>query len=78
MTGLFFCLQVLLFNDQNYGIHYEYTIPIEPRPGNHSAKTSVPHFMWTHSGWEDCAAMCGGGWEFLFETNICKIILVRD
>ncbi|XP_055488817.1 A disintegrin and metalloproteinase with thrombospondin motifs 19-like [Leucoraja erinacea] len=54
-------LMVLLFNDQNYGIHYEYTIPIEPRPGNHSAKTSVPHFMWTHSGWEDCAAMCGGG-----------------
>ncbi|XP_072447201.1 LOW QUALITY PROTEIN: A disintegrin and metalloproteinase with thrombospondin motifs 19-like [Chiloscyllium punctatum] len=54
-------LLVLLFNDQNYGIHYEYTIPIEPGPGNHSAKANVPLFMWTHSGWEDCGAMCGGG-----------------
>ncbi|XP_067839357.1 A disintegrin and metalloproteinase with thrombospondin motifs 19-like [Heptranchias perlo] len=54
-------LLVLLFNDQNYGIHYEYTIPIEPGPGNHSAKGNVPLFMWTHSGWEDCGAMCGGG-----------------
>ncbi|MBN3310732.1 ATS19 metalloproteinase, partial [Amia calva] len=54
-------LLVLLFNDQNYGIHYEYTIPTEPLPENQSSKASEALFMWTHSGWEDCHAMCGGG-----------------
>ncbi|KAJ8007429.1 hypothetical protein DPEC_G00117400 [Dallia pectoralis] len=59
-------LMVLLFNEQNQGIHYEYTIPTEASteqqgrsgPG---VKPSVPLFMWTNSGWEDCNAMCGGG-----------------
>ncbi|XP_015221568.1 A disintegrin and metalloproteinase with thrombospondin motifs 19 [Lepisosteus oculatus] len=54
-------LLVLLFNEQNYGIHYEYTIPMEPVPENHSTKTNEPLFMWTHSGWEDCHVVCGGG-----------------
>ncbi|MBN3294287.1 ATS19 metalloproteinase, partial [Polypterus senegalus] len=54
-------LMVLLFNDQNYGIHYEYTIPLEPVPEDESSKASEPLFMWTHSGWEDCSAACGGG-----------------
>ncbi|XP_034146118.1 A disintegrin and metalloproteinase with thrombospondin motifs 19 isoform X3 [Esox lucius] len=59
-------LMVLLFNEQNQGVHYEYTIPTEagtepqrgPGPG---AKPSEPLFMWTNSGWEDCNAVCGGG-----------------
>ncbi|KAJ8338718.1 hypothetical protein SKAU_G00355040, partial [Synaphobranchus kaupii] len=57
-------LLVLLFNDQNYGIHYEYTLPAEPTsdlPGGPVPKASEPLFMWTHSGWEDCHAFCGGG-----------------
>ncbi|KYO20625.1 A disintegrin and metalloproteinase with thrombospondin motifs 17 isoform A [Alligator mississippiensis] len=54
-------LLVLLFHDQNYGLHYEYTIPLDPLPENQSSKVSEPLFMWTHSGWEDCDAVCGGG-----------------
>ncbi|XP_034955785.2 A disintegrin and metalloproteinase with thrombospondin motifs 19 isoform X1 [Zootoca vivipara] len=54
-------LLVLLFQDQNYGLHYEYTIPLDPLPENQSSKGSEPLFMWTHSGWEDCDAVCGGG-----------------
>uniref|UniRef100_A0A803SQR4 ADAM metallopeptidase with thrombospondin type 1 motif 19 n=1 Tax=Anolis carolinensis TaxID=28377 RepID=A0A803SQR4_ANOCA len=54
-------LLVLLFQDQNYGLHYEYTIPLDPIPENQSSKVSEPLFMWTHSGWEDCDAVCGGG-----------------
>ncbi|XP_062410855.1 A disintegrin and metalloproteinase with thrombospondin motifs 19-like [Sardina pilchardus] len=57
-------LMVLLFNDQNYGIHYEYTIPTDPSPEPKAPpvpRPSEPLFMWTHSGWEDCHAVCGGG-----------------
>ncbi|XP_039400142.1 A disintegrin and metalloproteinase with thrombospondin motifs 19 isoform X3 [Mauremys reevesii] len=54
-------LLVLLFHDQNYGLHYEYTIPLDPLPENQSSKVPEPLFMWTHSGWEDCDAVCGGG-----------------
>ncbi|XP_030623712.1 A disintegrin and metalloproteinase with thrombospondin motifs 19-like [Chanos chanos] len=57
-------LMVLLFNDQNYGIHYEYTITAEPTKEVESGPAltpSEPLFMWTHSGWEDCHVVCGGG-----------------
>ncbi|NWR74894.1 ATS19 metalloproteinase, partial [Centropus unirufus] len=54
-------LLVLLFQDQSYGLHYEYTIPLDPLPENQSSKVPEPLFMWTHSGWEDCDAVCGGG-----------------
>ncbi|KAM4875856.1 A disintegrin and metalloproteinase with thrombospondin motifs 19 [Thomomys bottae] len=54
-------LLVLLFQDQNYGLHYEYTIPSDPIPDNQSSRASEPLFLWTHSGWEDCDATCGGG-----------------
>ncbi|XP_045343693.1 A disintegrin and metalloproteinase with thrombospondin motifs 19 isoform X2 [Leopardus geoffroyi] len=54
-------LLVLLFQDQNYGLHYEYTIPSDPLPENQSSKAPEPLFMWTHTGWEDCDATCGGG-----------------
>ncbi|KAE8618341.1 hypothetical protein XENTR_v10009357 [Xenopus tropicalis] len=56
-------LMVLLFHDQNYGIHYEYTIPVnqsseqKPEP----EKQPDPMYMWTHSGWEGCSVQCGGG-----------------
>ncbi|XP_078531739.1 A disintegrin and metalloproteinase with thrombospondin motifs 19 [Lissotriton helveticus] len=54
-------LLVLLFHDQNYSLHYEYTLPLDPVPDNQSPKGNEPLFMWTHSGWEDCDAVCGGG-----------------
>lgn len=57
------CLQVLLFHDQNYGIHYEYTIPVNQSTENQSepAKPQDALFLWTHSGWEGCSVQCGGG-----------------
>uniref|UniRef100_A0A3B3QCP7 ADAM metallopeptidase with thrombospondin type 1 motif 19 n=1 Tax=Paramormyrops kingsleyae TaxID=1676925 RepID=A0A3B3QCP7_9TELE len=57
-------LMVLLLTNQSYGIHYEYTIPMEQPPESQkglASKASEPIFMWTHSGWEDCHAVCGGG-----------------
>ncbi|XP_029474871.1 A disintegrin and metalloproteinase with thrombospondin motifs 19 [Rhinatrema bivittatum] len=54
-------LLVLLFHDQNYGLHYEYTVPLDPVPENQSSKLNEALFMWTHSGWEDCDTVCGGG-----------------
>uniref|UniRef100_UPI003AAC6088 A disintegrin and metalloproteinase with thrombospondin motifs 19-like n=1 Tax=Centroberyx gerrardi TaxID=166262 RepID=UPI003AAC6088 len=59
-------LMVLLFNEQSHGVHYEYTIPKENGPGHQGGRVSGPKpsdalFMWTHSGWEDCHAVCGGG-----------------
>ncbi|XP_028632997.1 A disintegrin and metalloproteinase with thrombospondin motifs 19 [Grammomys surdaster] len=54
-------LLVLLFQDQNYGLHYEYTVPSDPLPDNQSSKEPGPLFMWTHAGWGDCNATCGGG-----------------
>lgn len=70
----FYILQVLLFQDQNYGLHYEYTIPSEPLPENQSSKGPEPLFMWTHTGWEDCDATCGGG-EGFFSTYLSKIAI---
>ncbi|XP_048225003.1 A disintegrin and metalloproteinase with thrombospondin motifs 17 [Perognathus longimembris pacificus] len=56
-------LMVLLFHDQNYGIHYEYTIPVNATAENQSepARTQDALFIWTHSGWEGCSVQCGGG-----------------
>uniref|UniRef100_A0A8C9RFK7 ADAM metallopeptidase with thrombospondin type 1 motif 19 n=1 Tax=Scleropages formosus TaxID=113540 RepID=A0A8C9RFK7_SCLFO len=51
-------LMVLLFTNQSCGIHYEYTIPVE---ASLVGRASEPLYMWTHSGWEDCHAVCGGG-----------------
>lgn len=63
MASLFSWLQVLLFHDQNYGIHYEYTIPVNQSTENQSepAKPQDSLFLWTHSGWEGCSVQCGGG-----------------
>lgn len=56
-------IQVLLFHDQNYGIHYEYTIPVNHTAENRSEpeKPQDSPFLWTHSGWEECSVQCGGG-----------------
>ncbi|KAL6064835.1 hypothetical protein STEG23_009018, partial [Scotinomys teguina] len=54
-------LLVLLFQDQNYGLHYEYTVPSDPLPDHQGSKNPEALFMWTHAGWEDCNATCGGG-----------------
>ena len=55
-------MQVLLFHDQNYGIHYEYTIPVNYTTENQSEpeKPQDSLFIWTHSGWEGCSVQCGG------------------
>lgn len=55
--------QVLLFHDQNYGIHYEYTIPVNYTAENRSEpeKQQDSLYIWTHSGWEGCSVQCGGG-----------------
>ncbi|XP_028632523.1 A disintegrin and metalloproteinase with thrombospondin motifs 17 [Grammomys surdaster] len=64
-TNATFCknMEVLLFHDQNYGIHYEYTIPVNQSTENQSEPTKPQDalFLWTHSGWEGCSVQCGGG-----------------
>lgn len=54
---------MLLFHDQNYGIHYEYTIPVNYTTENRSEpeKQQDSLYIWTHSGWEGCSVQCGGG-----------------
>ncbi|XP_069078883.1 A disintegrin and metalloproteinase with thrombospondin motifs 17 isoform X2 [Pleurodeles waltl] len=56
-------LMVLLFHDQNYGIHYEYTIPVNLSEEMQKApeKQQESLYIWTHSGWEGCSVQCGGG-----------------
>ncbi|XP_029431490.1 A disintegrin and metalloproteinase with thrombospondin motifs 17 isoform X3 [Rhinatrema bivittatum] len=57
-------LMVLLFHDQNYEIHYEYTVPVNlsSQPRSHPEKQQPePLYIWTHSGWEGCSVQCGGG-----------------
>uniref|UniRef100_A0A803TXX0 ADAM metallopeptidase with thrombospondin type 1 motif 17 n=1 Tax=Anolis carolinensis TaxID=28377 RepID=A0A803TXX0_ANOCA len=56
-------LMVLLFHDQNYGIHYEYTIPVNYSAENRSEPEHQQEslYIWTHSGWEGCSVQCGGG-----------------
>ncbi|MGH0172854.1 UNVERIFIED_CONTAM: hypothetical protein FKN15_001323 [Acipenser sinensis] len=55
-------LLVLLFHDQNYEIHYEYTISINQTERNkiEQAKQPEPLYIWSHSSWEDCSVQCGG------------------
>ncbi|XP_068457654.1 A disintegrin and metalloproteinase with thrombospondin motifs 17 isoform X2 [Clinocottus analis] len=49
-------LMVLLFHDQSYGIHYEYTVSL-----NSTQHNDERLYIWTHSSWQDCTAQCGGG-----------------
>ncbi|XP_063781748.1 A disintegrin and metalloproteinase with thrombospondin motifs 17 isoform X2 [Pseudophryne corroboree] len=56
-------LMVLLFHDQNFGIHYEYTIPVNQSAEQRTEleRQTDPLYMWTHSSWEGCSVQCGGG-----------------
>ncbi|XP_036400259.1 A disintegrin and metalloproteinase with thrombospondin motifs 17 [Megalops cyprinoides] len=56
-------LMVLLFHDQTYGIHYEYTISLNRSLENESdPQKEPPHlYIWTHSSWGECSVQCGGG-----------------
>uniref|UniRef100_A0A9J7Z5B2 ADAM metallopeptidase with thrombospondin type 1 motif 17 n=1 Tax=Cyprinus carpio carpio TaxID=630221 RepID=A0A9J7Z5B2_CYPCA len=56
-------LMVLLFHDQTYGIHYEYTVALNQSQENISDPVKEPEhmYLWTHSSWEDCSVHCGGG-----------------
>uniref|UniRef100_A0AAY4EAH8 ADAM metallopeptidase with thrombospondin type 1 motif, 17 n=1 Tax=Denticeps clupeoides TaxID=299321 RepID=A0AAY4EAH8_9TELE len=56
-------LMVLLFHDQMYGIHYEYTVSQNQSQENTSEVQREPEhlYLWTHSSWEDCNVQCGGG-----------------
>nr|XP_040016674.1 A disintegrin and metalloproteinase with thrombospondin motifs 17 isoform X3 [Gasterosteus aculeatus aculeatus] len=49
-------LMVLLFHDQSYGIHYEYTVSL-----NTTQDSDTHLYIWTHSNWQDCTVKCGGG-----------------
>ncbi|XP_077569427.1 A disintegrin and metalloproteinase with thrombospondin motifs 17 [Stigmatopora nigra] len=55
-------LMVLLFHDQSYGIHYEYTLSLnasQERQG--PPQDRPPPYAWTQGGWEECSVHCGGG-----------------
>ncbi|XP_035159591.1 A disintegrin and metalloproteinase with thrombospondin motifs 17 isoform X1 [Callithrix jacchus] len=56
-------VMVLLFHEQDSGIHYEYTVPVNYTAENQSEpeKSQDSLFIWTHSGWEGCSVQCGGG-----------------
>ncbi|KAF7703183.1 hypothetical protein HF521_022190 [Silurus meridionalis] len=56
-------LMVLLFHDQTYGIHYEYTVSLNQSQESSAETPKEPEhlYLWTHSSWEDCSVHCGGG-----------------
>ncbi|KAM9318783.1 A disintegrin and metalloproteinase with thrombospondin motifs 17 [Pholidichthys leucotaenia] len=56
-------LMVLLFHDQSYGIHYEYTVSLNMTRNRSSEEQREPEhlYIWTHSSWQDCSVQCGGG-----------------
>uniref|UniRef100_A0A3Q0T196 ADAM metallopeptidase with thrombospondin type 1 motif 17 n=1 Tax=Amphilophus citrinellus TaxID=61819 RepID=A0A3Q0T196_AMPCI len=56
-------LMVLLFHDQSYGIHYEYTVSLNTNQDRSSEEQREPEYLyiWTHNSWQDCNVQCGGG-----------------
>ncbi|XP_071344258.1 A disintegrin and metalloproteinase with thrombospondin motifs 17 isoform X1 [Trachinotus anak] len=56
-------LMVLLFHDQSYGIHYEYTVSLNTSQDKSSEEQREQEYLyiWTHSSWQDCTVQCGGG-----------------
>ncbi|KAI4831030.1 hypothetical protein KUCAC02_002631, partial [Chaenocephalus aceratus] len=47
----------------SYGIHYEYTLPLNTTQDRSSEEHREPEYLyiWTHSSWQDCTVQCGGG-----------------
>uniref|UniRef100_A0A3P8V8I9 ADAM metallopeptidase with thrombospondin type 1 motif 17 n=1 Tax=Cynoglossus semilaevis TaxID=244447 RepID=A0A3P8V8I9_CYNSE len=56
-------LMVLLFHDQSYGFHYEYTVLLNTSQdrSNEEHREQEYLYIWTHSRWQDCTVQCGGG-----------------
>ncbi|KAM8887798.1 A disintegrin and metalloproteinase with thrombospondin motifs 17 isoform 1-T1 [Synchiropus picturatus] len=56
-------LMVLLFHDQSYGIHYEYTVTlnVSQERSSEEQRDAEHLYIWTHSSWQDCTVQCGGG-----------------
>lgn len=54
---------MLLFHDQSYGIHYEYTVSLNTSQEGGGEEKKEPEYLyiWTHSSWQDCTVQCGGG-----------------
>ncbi|XP_019351519.1 A disintegrin and metalloproteinase with thrombospondin motifs 12 isoform X1 [Alligator mississippiensis] len=48
----------LLFQENNRGIKYEYTIRKE---GSHENDIGEPEFFWQYGDWTDCSVTCGRG-----------------
>lgn len=55
------CCQVLLFHDQSYEIHYEYTVSLNTTEESAEPREPEQLYIWTHSSWQDCTVQCGGG-----------------
>lgn len=53
---------VLLYQEPNPGIEYEYSFPKDV-----SLPTGGDSYSWIYGAWSDCSAGCGGG--LLFPTN---------
>ncbi|XP_076879121.1 A disintegrin and metalloproteinase with thrombospondin motifs 17 isoform X2 [Brachyhypopomus gauderio] len=56
-------LMVLLFHDQTYGIHYEYTVSLNQSQEGSGEVPREPDrlYLWTHRTWGSCSVQCGGG-----------------
>lgn len=50
----------LLFQENNPGVHYEYTIP---REATRQSLGLLPEFFWTYGPWTECTVTCGTGEE---------------
>lgn len=76
------CSQVLLFHDQSYGIHYEYTVSLNTSQDSSSEEQREQEYLyiWTHSSWQDCTVQCGGGKTLIHtytQTHIYTAIYVQ-
>ncbi|KAL5016574.1 hypothetical protein ScPMuIL_006163 [Solemya velum] len=48
---------MILLQDENLGIQYEYNMP----HNNRSSRHDITLFTWRHSAWSQCSNSCGGG-----------------
>lgn len=67
---MYFCVFQLLFQSQNPGLVFEYTVTDE-----NATDTHIPEFTWKYMDWAHCTASCGGGENQLEDCrtlNICS------